>query len=449
MGRMVSTARIRVYGERGADMASDGIRAEVLEIAQAAKRASTGVGQTGACERNAALAAMAAALREHADEIVAANAQDMEAARAAGTKESLLDRLMLDGGRVEDMASALEDLIALPDPLGEIQERRTLYNGIELERVSVPLGVVAVVYEARPNVTADAAGICLKAGNACVLRGGSLAARSNAAVSRVLHDAAVASGMPCGCIGSIASTDRAATDELMQLHGVIDVLVPRGGEGLIRHCVECSKVPVIETGTGNCHVYVHSSADPAKAVSIVENAKCRRYGVCNAAETLLIDRSVAGDLLPGIFTALSAHGVVLHCDPASFAIAQRMAADGVDVRFDAADESDWATEYLAPEIAVKCVEGVDEAIEHVNCYGTHHSEAIVAEDAEACERFLARADAAAVYANASTAFTDGGQFGMGAEIGISTQKLHARGPFALRALTSYKYILRGDGQVRA
>ena len=430
-------------------MSNDLIKAEVLEVAQAARAASGELGLKSLAERDGALRAMAAALRAHAGEIVAANARDMEAAREAGTKESLLDRLMLDEGRVEAMAAALEDLVALPDPLGEVQEERTLYNGIELTRVSVPLGVVAVVYEARPNVTADAAGICLKAGNACVLRGGSMAAASNAAISRVLHDAAVEAGMPRGCIGSIASTDRAATDELMQLHGTVDVLIPRGGAGLIRHCVECSKVPVIETGTGNCHVYVHRSADFAKATAIVENAKCRRYGVCNAAETLLVDRSIADGFLPGVMELLASHGVALHCDETSFAIAEKLAAAGVELAFDRADESDWATEYLAPEIAVKCVADVDEAIAHINRYGTHHSEAIVAENGGACERFLARVDAAAVYANASTAFTDGGQFGMGAEIGISTQKLHARGPFALRALTSYKYVLRGDGQVRA
>ena len=435
-------------------MGNERIKAEVLEVAQAAKQASVGVGLASRQQRDAALSAMAAALRAHVDEIVAANGRDMEAARAAGTKESLLDRLMLDSARVEAMAAALEDLTALPDPLGTVQEERTLYNGIRLERISVPLGVVAVVYEARPNVTADAAGICLKAGNACVLRGGSMAAASNAAIARVLHDAAVGAGMPKGCIGSIASTDRAATDELMQLHGVVDVLIPRGGAGLIRHCVECSKVPVIETGTGNCHVYVDATADFAKARAIVENAKCRRYGVCNAAETLLVDRSIAEEFLPGMLSALASHGVALHCDEAAFAVAERLAQDGADVVFDRADESDWETEYLAPEIAVKCVADADEAIAHVNRYGTHHSEAIVADGGQAAgaaaiEAFLARVDAAAVYANASTAFTDGGQFGMGAEIGISTQKLHARGPFALEALTSYKYVLRGDGQVRA
>ncbi len=420
-------------------MANETVREEVRRIAEAARAASGALAQTSAEERNAALAAMAAALRAHAAEIVAANAEDVEAARAAGTKESLVDRLMLDEGRIEGMAAALEDLAALPDPLGRVQDARTLESGIELERVSVPLGVVAVVYEARPNVTADAAGICLKSGNAAVLRGGSMAARSNEAVARVLADAAEGAGMPRGCIGLVASTDRAAADELMQLHGTVDVLIPRGGAGLIRHCVETSKVPVIETGTGNCHVYLHGSADLERARAIVVNAKCRRYGVCNAAEKFL----------PAVLADLRERGVALHADERARAVA---AESGIEA--EPATEDDWATEYLAPELAVRCVAGVDEAVDHVNRYGTKHSEAIVADPADpagaaAIEAFLARVDAAAVYANASTAFTDGGQFGLGAEIGISTQKLHARGPFALEALTSYKYVLRGDGQVRA
>ena len=431
---------------------------EARRVADAARAASAALAQKSAAERAAALAAMAVALRAQTGAIVEANERDMEAARAAGTKESLLDRLMLDAGRVDAMAAALEDLIALPDPLGRVQEERVLKSGIELQRVSVPLGVVAVVYEARPNVTADAAGICLKSGNAAVLRGGSLAAHSNALIAAVLHDAAVAAGMPAGCIGAIESTDRAATDALMQLHGVVDVLIPRGGAGLIRHCVEHSKVPVIETGTGNCHVYVHESADAEKARAIVLNAKCRRYGVCNAAETLLVDRSVAHSFLPQTMAALACEGVLLHCDDVAYgcaaAAAEAVGSEGFEMRFDRADEDDWATEYLAPELAVKCVEGVQEAIGHVNRYGTKHSEAIVADSdtpagAAAIEAFLAQVDAAAVYANASTAFTDGAEFGLGAEIGISTQKLHARGPFALAALTSYKYVLRGSGQVRA
>ncbi|MEG2746622.1 MAG: glutamate-5-semialdehyde dehydrogenase [Gordonibacter sp.] len=425
-------------------MADEQVSADVRRIAEAAKSASFALAQTTGQLRNAALCAMADALRARTDDIVAANGCDMEAARAAGIRMSLLDRLMLDEGRVEAMAAALEDLALLPDPLSQVQEERTLDTGIELTRVSVPLGVVAVVYEARPNVTADAAGICLKSGNAAVLRGGSLAAHSNEVVARVLHEAAVDAGLPQHCIGAVTNTDRAATDALMELHGVVDVLIPRGGAGLIRHCIEHAKVPVIETGTGNCHVYVHASADLQKARAIVVNAKCRRFGVCNAAETLLVDEGIAESFLPGVLADLRAQGVVLHADERSRAVAA-----ACDIEAVSATEDDWGTEYLAPELAVRVVAGVDEAVDHVNRYGTKHSEAIVAEDAAAIEAFLARVDAAAVYANASTAFTDGAQFGLGAEIGISTQKLHARGPFALAALTSYKYVLRGDGQVRA
>ena len=431
---------------------------EVRAIAEAAKAAAAPLAQISADVRNNALAAMAAALRVNRVDVLAANAQDMDAARAAGTQESLLDRLMLDEARIEAMAGALEELVALPDPLGRVQEQRTLESGIQLTRVSVPLGVVAVVYEARPNVTADAAGICLKSGNACVLRGGSLAAKSCAAIAHVLHDAAVSAGMPAGCIGIIESTDRAAADVLMSLHGIVDVLVPRGGAGLIRHCVECAKVPVIETGTGNCHVYVHETADFARARNIVVNAKCRRYGVCNACETLLVDEAVALDFLPELFGVLADKGVHIHGDELACKAALAAGADrlpvGPALRIERATEADWGTEYLAPELAVRCVSGVDQAIAHINRYGTKHSEAIVADEgsaagSQAIERFVNEVDAAAVYVNASTAFTDGGMFGLGAEIGISTQKLHVRGPFALEGLTSYKYVLRGTGQVRA
>lgn len=431
---------------------------EVRAIAEAAKAAAAPLAQTSADVRNNALSAMAAALRANRVDVLAANAQDMDAARAAGTQESLLDRLMLDEARIEAMAGALEELVALPDPLGRVKEQRTLESGIQMTRVSVPLGVVAVVYEARPNVTADAAGICLKSGNVCVLRGGSLAAKSCAAIAHVLHDAAVSAGMPEGCIGIIESTDRAAADVLMSLHGIVDVLVPRGGAGLIRHCVECAKVPVIETGTGNCHVYVHETADFARARNIVVNAKCRRYGVCNACETLLVDEAVASDFLPELFGLLADKGVHTHGDELACKAALAAGADrlpvGPALRIERATEADWGTEYLAPELAVRCVSGVDQAIAHINRYGTKHSEAIVADEgsaagAQAIERFVNEVDAAAVYVNASTAFTDGGMFGLGAEIGISTQKLHVRGPFALEGLTSYKYVLRGTGQVRA
>ena len=401
------------------------IEESVRDIALRAQAASRAVGRASEKVRNQALFSMAASLRGNMADILAGNKVDMEAGKAAGMSSGLLDRLFLDEGRVNAMADALESLADLPDPLGRVLEHRELEGGIDLTRVSVPLGVVAMVYEARPNVTADAAGICLKSGNACVLRGGSQALHSNAAIVSALREAVVSAGLPADCISFIDTTDRTATDALMQLHGIVDVLIPRGGAGLIRHCIECSKVPVIETGTGNCHTYVHETADFDRACAILVNAKTQRVGVCNACESLLVDESIAADL----------------------------AGQAARSKFVDATDDDWGREYLALEISVKAVSGVQEAIEHINRYGTRHSECIVADEAtqagiDAIEEFLAGVDAAAVCANASTRFTDGGCFGLGAEIGISTQKLHVRGPFALEALTTYKYQLRGSGQVR-
>lgn len=416
----------------------------VQETLKRARAASIACALASEQTRNDALTSMAAALREHTDEIIQANTADMDAAREKGTAEPLLDRLMLDQERIEGIASALEELRDLPNPLGNIQDERTLDSGVRLQRISVPMGVVAMVYEARPNVTADAAGICIKTGNACVLRGGSLAHQSNTTMAHILHDAAVEAGMPQDCILAVQTTDRSATDELLQARGMVDLLIPRGGAGLIQHCVEHATVPVIETGVGNCHVYVHEPADTAMAKDIIVNAKCQRPGVCNAAETLLVDASIADQVLPELLAALHEQGVVLHADSQAAAIAQQAGIPVVE-----ATPEDWAREYLDMEIAVHCVEGLDEAIQHVNTYGTKHSECIVTDDEAAAEQFLAQVDASSVYHNASTRFTDGGMFGLGAEIGISTQKLHARGPFALDALTSYKYVLRGSGQVRA
>lgn len=420
-------------------------------IARRAKEASCALADTSEEERNGALERMAQALRSNASAILSANEKDVKAAASSGVKESLIDRLALDEQRILDMARALEELVLLPDPLNQVREERRLYNGLDLKRVSVPLGVVAVIYEARPNVTADAAGICLKSGNACILRGGSMAAASNEAITHILSDAAHQAGCPADAIQMVASTDHAATDAMMQLHGLVDVIIPRGGAGLIRHCVEVSKVPVIETGTGNCHVYIHESADASSATSIAVNAKCRRFGVCNAAETLLVDESAAQRFLPEILSRLVDHGVNVHADETAYGIALATGlfeGPHAESALFRADEADWETEYLSADIAVKCVKGVADAISHINRYGTGHSEAIVAQDEDAIEAFLHGVDAAAVYANASTAFTDGGQFGLGAEIGISTQKLHVRGPFALNALTSCKYVIRGEGQVR-
>ena len=428
---------------------------EARNAALKAKEASRPLALMSTDARNEVLFVMAAALRANTGRICQANAQDMERARAKGTKDSLLDRLFLDADRIGAMADGLKALAALPDPVGKVLEERKLYNGIELSRVTVPMGVVAMVYEARPNVTADAVGICLKSGNACVLRGGSLAIDSCIAIADVMHEAAVAAGAPRGCISIIRSTDRAETGELLSLRGLVDVLIPRGGAGLIERCVKEAQVPVIETGTGNCHVYVHASADLEKARNIVINAKTQRTGVCNACESLLVDASVAGEFLPSMILKLAQAGVTVHADEASFdAVASSdLPADdkasALGHMLEATDE-DWGREYLDLEISVHVIDGgVDQAIAHINEYGTGHSEAIVAEDARAAQAFTRGVDAAAVYVNASTRFTDGGEFGLGAEIGISTQKLHVRGPFALEALVTYKYIMRGAGQVRA
>ncbi|MBS6941554.1 MAG: glutamate-5-semialdehyde dehydrogenase [Slackia piriformis] len=429
------------------------IETSVRDAACAARDASRVLARATAATRNAALRAMARGLRAHVGDILAANGNDMDKGRDEGMSEGLLDRLMLDEARIESMACALESLAELPDPLNRTLERREIDGGMDLRRVTTPLGVVAMVYEARPNVTVDAAGICLKSGNACVLRGGSQAFHSNMALAKVLREAVQGAGLPADCVRAIETVDRAATDALMELHGIVDVLIPRGGAGLIRRCVECSKVPVIETGTGNCHVYVHETADFAMARAIVMNAKTQRTGVCNACESLLVDRSIAQAFLPEMLSSLAQAGVLIHGDAEARAAFAAASGEGGAQRFADATEQDWGREYLAPEISVKAVDGIEEAIRHINRYGTGHSECIVADEsacagASAIEDFLAGVDAAAVYANASTRFTDGGCFGLGAEIGISTQKLHVRGPFALDALTSYKYVIRGTGQVR-
>lgn len=417
---------------------------EARNSAQRAKTASIDLGMTSGEIRNEALYTMANALRNNADDILLANDQDMENGRNLNVADSLLDRLYLDHGRIEDMALALENLASLPDPLGKVLDITTLENGLEITKISVPLGVVAMVYEARPNVTSDAAGICIKSGNACVLRGGSLAINSNLAISKTLANAAVSSGMPKGSIISIESVDRAETDELLGLHGLVDVLIPRGGTGLIQHCINHAKVPVIETGTGNCHIYIQAKADLEKAIPIIINAKTQRVGVCNAAESLLIDQTIVQNALPPILAALNNAGVRIHGDT----IVQNI-GETIDIPIIPATPEDWGKEYLDMDISVKVVKDYHDAISHINQYGTHHSEAIVTEDTKIADTFLSSIDAAAVYVNASTRFTDGAEFGLGAEIGISTQKLHVRGPFAIDALTTYKYIIRGTGQVRA
>ena len=418
---------------------------EARTKAALAKAASPRMAAAPRGVRERALRLAAEAIRERSDAILAANAQDLSRARDAGMSAPLQDRLLLDDARIGAIADSLEDIAAQDDPLGRVLGGSTLESGLRIEKIAVPLGVVAMVYEARPNVTADAFGLCVRSGNACVLKGGSAASASCAEIALACRGALEAAGLPGDAL-QYAEDDAAHTQtaELLEATGLVDVLIPRGGAALIRACVEGARVPVIETGTGNCHVYVHASADLEKARAIVMNAKTQRVGVCNAAESLLVDRAVASEFLPGMLAELAGAGVVAHCDEESLALAAGLPAGSAV----AATERDWGTEYLALEMSVRVVSGLDEAVAHVNRYGTGHSEAIVADSYEACEAFLAGVDAAVVYANASTRFTDGGVFGLGAEIGISTQKLHARGPMGAAELTTTKYVVRGDGQVR-
>ncbi|MDR3052742.1 MAG: glutamate-5-semialdehyde dehydrogenase [Coriobacteriales bacterium] len=429
------------------DGAAQARQSEVIDKAQRARIASRALAKLDTTVRNRALDALADALLTQQDYLLEHNALDVAAARQMGTQESLIDRLELSPARIEDIAQALRTLARQNDPIGTVTEGRTLYNGLRLRRVRVPLGVVAMIYEARPNVTADAAGLTLKTANACLLRGGSLANNSNISMTKVLYEAGIAKGLPADWLQSIETTDRAATTELMQLHGLIDVLIPRGSATLIRSCVENSKVPVIETGAGNCHIYIHTDARSNIVVPIIINAKTQRPGVCNAAESLLVDAAAAEKFVPPVLEALTSAGVLVHADPTILALAQSLDAARQKLVV-AATEADWGTEYQELELSFKCVAGIDAAIEHINTYSTHHSEAILSEDYTAVNRFLQEVDSAAVYANASTRFTDGGEFGLGAEIGISTQKLHARGPMGLDALTSTKFLLEGEGQIR-
>jgi glutamate-5-semialdehyde dehydrogenase len=415
------------------------IEEQVITSARRAQKAATALATISTASKDRALLAMAQALREKEGQILEANRADMEAGRAKGLSEALLDRLLLNGRRLGEMAEGLREVARLADPVGEVIAGWRRPNGLEIRKVRVPLGVVAIIYEARPNVTVDAAGLCLKAGNAVVLRGGSEAIRSNIALARAIGEAACEAGIPPGAIEIIETTERAAAERLMRLNEYVDVLIPRGGAGLIRRVMETATVPVIETGVGNCHVYVDESAEIEMALEIIVNAKTQRPGVCNAAETLLVHRRIAPRFLPAAAEKLQAKGVELRGCPESRRLAPAMKP---------AAEEDWEAEYLALVLAVKVVADLEEAIEHINRYGTKHSEAIVTADYERARQFTARVDAAAVYVNASTRFTDGGQFGLGAEIGISTQKLHARGPMGLEELTSYKYVVFGSGQVR-
>ena len=411
----------------------------ILEICKKAKAASYELAKLSTETKNRALFNMAEALEKNTSEILEANQKDVEASKKKGVKEALLDRLILNEERVSKMAQCLREVAALSDPVGEIVKTWTRPNGLIIGQLRVPLGVVAVIYESRPDVTSDASGICLKSGNAVILRGGSDAINSNLAIGRVLNKAAVESGIPEGAIQVVPTTERSAAVELMKMRGYVDVLIPRGGAGLIKAVVENAKVPVIETGTGNCHIYVEEDADLNRAIDIIINAKCQRPGTCNAAEKVLVHRGIASEFIPKAIEALRSHGVeVRGCEET-----RKIVPDVVP-----ATEDDWYTEYLDLIIAFKVVSGLEEAIDHINKYGTKHSDAILTSDFDKALRFIRGVDSAAVYWNASTRFTDGNQYGLGAEIGISTQKLHARGPMSVQHLTTVKYFVLGRGHIR-
>jgi glutamate-5-semialdehyde dehydrogenase len=444
------------------------VTTRVGDICKDAKRAAKALARADTATKNAALEAIAAALEERAEEILEANARDMQAGRESDLSEALLDRLLLDEGRIEGIAKAVRQIVALGDPVGEVIDGHRLENGLDVRKVRVPLGVVAVVYEARPNVTIDAAALCLKSGNSIVLRGSSSALHSNAALARIAGEAAVAGGLPEGCVSLVAGGGRESLAELATQKGTVDLIIPRGGEGLKAALEEVATVPVIYAASGNCHVYVDADANLDQAEAIVLNAKTQRPGVCNAAETLLIHVDVAAEFVPRIAEALGDAGVLVRADERTLALvapgiaepataapsgAHGGARNGAGAEssgmIEAATEEDWGTEYLELTLAVKLVDSAEQAIEHIGRYGSGHSEAIVTRDTESARAFQLGVDAACVYVNASTRFTDGGEFGMGAEIGNSTQKLHVRGPIGLRELCTFKYLVEGDGHVRA
>jgi len=420
------------------------VAATPTEICVAAKEASRALARTPTSLRDAALEAIAEALETRLDDVLEANQLDQEAAREAGLEPALLDRLTLTPGRVAEMAEGVRRIAALEDPVGEVVEGRRLLNGLDLRKVRVPLGVVAVVYEARPNVTIDCTALCLKSGNAIVLRGSSSATQSNAVLSALAAEAAVGAGLPSDVVTLVAGGGRGELEELATQAGVVDLIIPRGGEGLKAALTEVATVPVIYAASGNCHVLVDSTADLESARAIAVNAKVQRPGVCNAVETLLVHADVAAEFLPRALGDLADAGVELRVDDRSRAAAGPAFAHP----FGEAHESDWATEFLALVLAVKVVDSVEEGIDHINRYSSGHSEAIVTGSTSSARAFTDGVDAACVYVNASTRFTDGGEFGMGAEIGNSTQKLHARGPIGLRELCTTKYVVEGTGQVR-
>ena len=411
----------------------------LLIMGKEARLASEILAITETAKKDETLKHAADLLEDAADSILQANAIDVERAVQKGVSDALVDRLRLDAKRISGMAGGLRQVAALQDPVGDILEEFTRPNGLEIKKVRVPFGVIGIIYESRPNVTADAFGLCFKTGNAVILRGGSDAISSNTRIAEVLRQAVRECGLPENSVQLITDTSRETVNEFMKLNRFVDVLIPRGGAGLIRNVLENSLIPVIETGTGNCHVFVDESADQDMALRIIDNAKTQRMGVCNACESLVIHEKIAGAFLPKLYRMLSEKNVVMHADSAAKAVVPSM---------EDATEEDFATEYLGASISIKTVSSVEEAIRHINTYHTKHSDTIVTSDMNHAELFLKRIDSACVYVNASTRFTDGEEFGFGAEIGISTQKLHARGPMGLRELTSYKYLINGNGQIR-
>jgi glutamate-5-semialdehyde dehydrogenase len=411
----------------------------IEEICKRAKAASFELAKLSTEAKDNALCRMANALEANADRIIAANKEDVDAARAKGMKPALLDRLALDKRKIENMARSLREVSGLPDPVGAILSSWTRPNGLIIQQIRVPLGVVGIIYESRPDVTSDAAGICIKSGNAVILRGGSDAINSNVAIGEVLRDALAGTNVPVDAVQVVSSTERSVVEEFMRMRDYVDILIPRGGADLIKTVLEKARIPVIETGTGNCHVYVEEDADQEQAIPIIINAKCQRPGTCNAAEKLLVHQHIAARFLPKAIAALRAEGVEVRGDEQTLKIVQ-------DVK--PATEQDWYTEYLDLIIGIKVVKDLDEAIAHINKYGTKHSDSILTSSFEKALRFMKEVDSAAVYWNASTRFTDGNQFGLGAEIGISTQKFHARGPMSVQHLTTTKYCVLGTGQIR-
>ncbi|NMF97555.1 glutamate-5-semialdehyde dehydrogenase [Aromatoleum toluolicum] len=415
-------------------------------LGRQARAASRQLASASTADKNAALCAMAAAIRDRREELLAANARDLEEARAAGLEPAMIDRLTLNAKGIEAMAQGLEQVAALADPVGEITDVKRRPSGIQVGKMRVPLGVIGIIYEARPNVTADAAALCLKSGNAAILRGGKEALHCNQAIAACVRAGLAAAGLPETAVQVVDTTDRAAVGHLITMPEFVDVIVPRGGKGLIERISREARVPVIKHLDGNCHVYVETEADPAKVVPIVENAKTQRYGTCNTAESLLIDRTVAARFLPEIARMLAAKEVEMRGCSESLAIVRDAAIPGA--RLVAATEQDWSEEYLAPIIAIKVVSDIDEAIAHINTFSSGHTEAIITENYTRAMRFLREVDSSSVMVNASTRFADGFEYGLGAEIGISTDKIHARGPVGLEGLTSQKWIVFGNGETR-